>query len=61
MFSDLLGKGGWILILVALVIFGSKRLPDAAKSLGKSIRIFKSEIEDKPSDKSDDSDKPEVL
>jgi len=56
---DLFGKGGTILILVALVIFGSKRLPDAAKSLGKSIRIFKSELEHKPSDNSEESDKPE--
>jgi sec-independent protein translocase protein TatA len=56
---ELFGRGGTILILVALVIFGSKRLPDAAKSLGKSIRIFKSELEHKSSDNSEESDKPE--
>jgi sec-independent protein translocase protein TatA len=33
-----------LLILVALVLlFGAKRLPDTARSLGKSMRIFKSE------------------
>ena len=33
-----------ILAVVILVLFGSKRLPDAARSLGKSLRIFKSEV-----------------
>jgi sec-independent protein translocase protein TatA len=35
-----------ILILVAVLLFGSKRLPDAARSLGKSMRIFKSEVKE---------------
>ena len=38
--------GGWELILVLLVIvvvFGSKRLPDSARAIGKSMRIFKAE------------------
>ncbi|MFJ6569110.1 Sec-independent protein translocase subunit TatA [Streptomyces sp. NPDC091292] len=36
----------WHLLLVALVVilvFGSKKLPDMARSLGKSARILKSE------------------
>ena len=34
-----------ILILVVLILlFGAKRLPDAARSLGRSMRIFKSEV-----------------
>jgi len=33
-----------ILALVILVMFGSKKLPDAARSLGKSMRILKTEI-----------------
>lgn len=33
-----------ILLVVVVVLFGAKRLPDAARSLGKSLRIFKSEI-----------------
>ncbi|WP_420034402.1 Sec-independent protein translocase subunit TatA [Streptomyces sp. cg28] len=36
----------WHLLIVALVIillFGSKKLPDTARSLGKSLRILKSE------------------
>ena len=33
-----------ILAVVIILLFGAKRLPDAARSLGKSMRIFKSEI-----------------
>lgn len=33
-----------ILILLVIVLFGSKKLPDAARSVGRSIRIFKSEM-----------------
>jgi sec-independent protein translocase protein TatA len=34
-----------ILIIVALIVllFGAKRLPDAARGLGRSLRIFKAE------------------
>jgi sec-independent protein translocase protein TatA len=39
---------GWpeiaIIAVVILVLFGSKKLPDAARSLGRSMRIMKSEI-----------------
>ena len=33
-----------ILLIVVLVLFGAKRLPDSARSLGRSMRIFKSEM-----------------
>jgi sec-independent protein translocase protein TatA len=33
-----------IVIVVAVVLFGARRLPDAARSLGRSARILKSEI-----------------
>jgi sec-independent protein translocase protein TatA len=38
---------GWhliVLLVVVLVLFGGKRLPDAARGLGRSLRIFKSEV-----------------
>jgi sec-independent protein translocase protein TatA len=35
-----------ILIVVFVLLFGAKRLPDAARSLGKSMRIFKSEVKE---------------
>ncbi len=33
-----------VLAVVALALFGYKRLPDASRSLGRSLRIFKSEM-----------------
>jgi sec-independent protein translocase protein TatA len=33
-----------ILAVVVVLLFGAKKLPDAARSLGKSMRIFKSEL-----------------
>jgi sec-independent protein translocase protein TatA len=35
-----------ILAVVILVMFGSKKLPAAARSLGQSMRILKTEIKD---------------
>jgi TatA/E family protein of Tat protein translocase len=35
-----------ILLIVVLILFGAKRLPDSARSLGRSMRIFKSEIKE---------------
>ena len=32
-----------VLVVVLLLLFGAKRLPDAARSLGRSLRIFKAE------------------
>lgn len=36
---------GIILLLLVIVLFGARRLPEAAKSVGKSIKIFKSELD----------------
>jgi sec-independent protein translocase protein TatA len=33
-----------IILLVVVLLFGSRRLPDAARSMGQSLRIFKSEM-----------------
>ncbi|QCD60865.1 Sec-independent protein translocase subunit TatA [Streptomyces hawaiiensis] len=32
-----------IVVIVVIVLFGSKRLPDTARSLGRSMRILRSE------------------
>ena len=45
--------GSWefiILALLVLVLFGAKRLPDSARSLGRSLRIFKAETKGLRSD-----------
>jgi len=56
------GITGWhLLILVAVIVllFGAKKLPDAARSLGKSMRIFKSEMRELQHEgKSEDPPKP---
>ncbi|HSN07232.1 MAG TPA: Sec-independent protein translocase subunit TatA [Candidatus Angelobacter sp.] len=35
----------WIVILVVILLFGAKRLPDVARGVGRSMRIFKAETE----------------
>lgn len=48
--------GGWELVLVLvviLVLFGSKRLPDSARALGRSLRILKAETKGLRSDDDD--------
>lgn len=46
---------GIILLLLVIVLFGARRLPEAAKSVGKSIKIFKSELETDKSKSDPDS------
>ena len=33
-----------LIVLVILLLFGFKKLPDAARSIGKSARVFKAEV-----------------
>jgi sec-independent protein translocase protein TatA len=46
-----------ILLLVALLLFGPKRLPEMGRSLGKGLREFKDSV----TGKDDDDDKPAEL
>ena len=57
-----------IVVLVIVAVVGWKRLPDVARSLGRSMRIFKSEIDEmkkeeaaKPSAASSDTVKGETV
>ena len=48
--------GGWtglIVLVVVLLLFGAPKLPALAKSLGQSLKIFKSEV--RPGDDTTDS------
>ena len=37
----------WVIVIAVFVLlFGAKKLPDAARSLGRSMRIFKSELKE---------------
>jgi sec-independent protein translocase protein TatA len=54
---------GWhflILLVVILLLFGAPKLPGLAKSLGQSLKIFKSEMKTDESNGSTDKtdDKP---
>jgi sec-independent protein translocase protein TatA len=60
---------GWpeilIIAIVVLVLFGSAKLPAAARSLGRSLRIFKAETkglrdDDTPAIESHTTNPPEV-
>lgn len=57
--------GGWELVLIVLVIlllFGAKKLPELARGSGRALRIFKSETKgliDDDDDVSDDVKTPE--
>ena len=35
-----------VLVLIILLLFGAKRLPDVARGMGRSLRIFKAETKD---------------
>ena len=35
-----------LIVLAVMLLFSYKKLPDASRSLGRSLRIFKSEVEE---------------
>jgi sec-independent protein translocase protein TatA len=39
-----------IVVAVFVLLFGARRLPDAARGVGRSLRIFKSEVKAAESD-----------
>lgn len=45
--------GGWELVIIVgvlVLLFGAKRLPDMARSIGQSARVFKGEMKGMRSD-----------
>lgn len=48
-----------IIIIVALLLFGAPKLPGMARSIGQSLRIFKSEVKQMKDDPDSESDKDE--
>jgi sec-independent protein translocase protein TatA len=51
----------WVIVIAVFVLlFGAKKLPDAARSLGKSMRIFKSEMKEMQADSKADAPAPEA-
>ncbi|ERS56366.1 Sec-independent protein translocase subunit TatA [Corynebacterium sp. KPL2830] len=39
-----------LIVLVIILLFGAKKLPDLARSMGRSMRIFKSEVNEMQSE-----------
>jgi sec-independent protein translocase protein TatA len=58
-FGDLFDSPWKVLIIAAvvLILFGSRKMPDAARSLGRSMRILKAEVHDLHNDQDKDKDK----
>ena len=50
MFSGLTGWHALILLAIILLLFGAPKLPALARSLGQSMKIFRSEIKDPKTD-----------
>ena len=46
-----------VLVVVLILLFGAKKLPDAARGLGRSLRIFKAETKALTDDMKQDKDK----
>jgi sec-independent protein translocase protein TatA len=45
-----------VVLIIALVIFGPKRLPELGRSMGKGIREFRGSLAGKGDDDDDDED-----
>jgi sec-independent protein translocase protein TatA len=55
MFGNLSGWHLIILLVVILLLFGAPKLPGLARSLGQSMRIFRSEVKTMKDENSPDS------
>ena len=49
-----------IVLIIALVVFGPKRLPELGKSVGRGIREFKGSISGDHDDDDDDEPEPQA-
>jgi sec-independent protein translocase protein TatA len=49
-----------VVLIIALVVFGPKRLPELGSSLGKGIREFRSTVSGEGKDDDDDDKVPEI-
>lgn len=52
-----------LILLVVILLFGARRLPDTARGLGRALRIFKSETKGlrDDADRADRADRPRTV
>ncbi|NBO79261.1 MAG: twin-arginine translocase TatA/TatE family subunit [Actinobacteria bacterium] len=63
MFKNIQGPELLIILFIILLLFGAKRMPDMARSLGRSVRILKAETKNEASKQESSEDqekKPEA-
>jgi sec-independent protein translocase protein TatA len=38
--TNIFGPQGWIIVLILVLLFGAKKLPELAKAMGQSLKEF---------------------
>lgn len=57
-FQNLRGPELLIILLIIVLLFGAKKLPETARGLGRSLRIFKAETKGLQEDEGKSADAP---
>ena len=60
MFKNIQGPELLIILFIILLLFGAKRMPDMARSLGRSVRILKAETKNDTSNTEEQTKNPEA-
>lgn len=60
MFKNIQGPELLIILFIVLLLFGAKRMPDMARSLGRSVRILKAETKNDTTKNEEQPKNPEA-
>jgi sec-independent protein translocase protein TatA len=60
MFKNIQGPELMIILFIILLLFGAKRMPDMARSLGRSVRILKAETKNDTTNTEEPPKNPEA-
>jgi sec-independent protein translocase protein TatA len=50
-----LGAHWWVILIIVVLLFGAPKLPALARSMGQSMRIFRSEMKTNKDEKDDEN------
>lgn len=50
-----------IIVLILVLLFGAKKLPDAARSIGRSMRVFRSEVKEMKNESDQDEARESIV